>query len=1839
MSPRCSTFSGAVILLLFSLSTWSQALDENEFECPSSCICDGHSVECYRTLDANERNKLPRSTSLKYTESVDTLTISRQRRAVAVEPSDAPSTVNGAPGGALLFPCDFEQGFCQWYHSSDSDFTWTRNQGPTRSWNTGPDADHTTGAGWYIYTEASVPRRYGDRARLTSPTLAPVEPNTICKMEFFLYMMGGTIGTLNIYQAPVEGHDIVKRTWSGEHGAVWMKGEVSFDSREIFQIIVEGVRGHNYNGDIAIDDITFSSGCRRTKPSYVRLSNGTEYYSGLVQVWLAGDWHQVCSTGWTTQSSNVACKELGFVNATATNTLSYPLQSSHQGLYNVSCTGIESSVSACPAANLTDLSPCSSNKSASLVCSGVAEVCPAITHLRCRADAQGIKKCISRGQLCDFREDCWDGSDEVDCANYTRCSFENGFCSWEQAKNDHMNWTRHRGNTPSLNTGPSADHNKTDRYYLYIEVSGRQGKESARLVINPRFQGNHAGLCKVRFWFHMRGSSIGTLRVYAFDKFSRQTIWTRFRSGGSEWGRAEVPLFNTSNSFQVIFEAEHSGFNYQGDIAIDDVSFTPECRPASRENVTCLSNSFPCGSGECIPLDKQCDFTDDCFDASDELNCGAYTPGRCNFDENFCGWTNATDDNFDWERRTGRTQSVGTGPPYDHTHGFGFRGHYIYIEASTPRVPNDIARLLSPQFMWSGVKNCKVRFFYHMYTSWFTPGTLYVKLLNTVTGQTVDLWQRSGNQGKRWLKAEVDIITNWPVAQVMFEGRRGRTYQSDIALDDISFSPECYPSEAVHVLRNYDVRLVGSGSSNQGRVEIYRVGEWGTVCNDGWDQKEADVVCRQLGYSQARVASHSYGPGKGQIWLDNLVCYGNESKLYACPHNGWANHDCTHNQDAGVICSLHGERKAIRFAGNRNHSRHGRLEIFHNNVWGSICYDSWDLHDGDVACQQLGFSGIEKITKESTDRSSKAVLDSVSCHGNESALDRCAHGKWGDAVCTKGYAGVVCKDDGAVDGEIRLAGGSSPANGRVEIFYRGEWGTVCEDHWTTANARVTCLELGFTSVAKAHQSFGPGQGRVWMDRVSCSGNETALTKCRHRGWGVNSCSHSEDVGVICSDNAYVGCYIDRKPSAMAHISSSPVMTVVKCVRLCQERGYQYAGLQWSSECYCGDQYDKYGNTSNTECNTPCSGDFSKKCGGTWRLSVYATNPAILPSTAPGYAAVRQSCEQYRYSGIRSYYHIVKVTTNYFKGDHASGEIWSPNFPSNYPDLTFCVWVLNLHPQTKAHIEFEHFETELRHDVVTVKDGKQHFDSDLTPFRRGFSGTTASSLTASGNVMWIRFESDFSDNKKGFKLKYSAKGLPTTAPPTTSTPGLSTTFPPTLLPTVQYIRGECIGGSEHKSTFDYHDKYHASGNISSPGFPSDYPPNTECHWGIYVQEEFQIRVTVVTLNVVTGDRLDITDDYKTWHSKSQPDKNFEFISRHNYVRVTFVSDGKMEGKGFKLEYERIRPVGLPLHKTEEGLSKSMIGGIVLVIVLVPIVIAFVVVAIKKKKARRPQGVRHTFVNEAYDSVGDLNLRPAPTTQTRAAGEPVVHYAVAPPPYSQFAPAAIQIPPTALTPVRDDGAQPQAPPYAQLYAIPVAPPVYEAGSVRASGANTTVTGLGSVTNIRDAARDSGLPQSQPMVLSRHTVLPPIRGTVPPAGIAGSVAGGDEKKTPINDDEAGPLPQKVPVLVQTPPETHPSAPRSLSAGSLRVVSPPPSAFAFDQEPPFEFLCPITNQVMTHPVTAADGYTYERRAIHSWLRRNPTSPMTGNPITDETLKANHELKARIEDFAKHHSTKFSSV
>ena len=101
------------------------------------------------------------------------------------------------------------------------------------------------------------------------------------------------------------------------------------------------------------------------------------------------------------------------------------------------------------------------------------------------------------------------------------------------------------------------------------------------------------------------------------------------------------------------------------------------------------------------------------------------------------------------------------------------------------------------------------------------------------------------------------------------------------------------------------VRLVNGPTKYEGRVEVYHNGEWGTVCDDGWDLNDAQVVCRQLGFGPAMVVRSGayYGQGSGIIWLDYVECYSTELTIEDCSHRGWGNNNCSHHEDVGVQCS------------------------------------------------------------------------------------------------------------------------------------------------------------------------------------------------------------------------------------------------------------------------------------------------------------------------------------------------------------------------------------------------------------------------------------------------------------------------------------------------------------------------------------------------------------------------------------------------------------------------------------------------------------------------------------------------------------------------------------------------------------------------------------------------------------------------------------------------------------------------------------------------------------------------------------------------------------------------
>lgn len=84
----------------------------------------------------------------------------------------------------------------------------------------------------------------------------------------------------------------------------------------------------------------------------------------------------------------------------------------------------------------------------------------------------------------------------------------------------------------------------------------------------------------------------------------------------------------------------------------------------------------------------------------------------------------------------------------------------------------------------------------------------------------------------------------------------------------------------------------------------------------------------------------------------------------------------------------------------------------------------------------------------------------------------------------------------------------------MEVLYRGEWGTVCDDSFDSLDGKVICKMLGFRSFLSTSPSQ-PGTGRIWLDELRCTGTETDIFSCPQASIGVHNCEHIEDVSIAC----------------------------------------------------------------------------------------------------------------------------------------------------------------------------------------------------------------------------------------------------------------------------------------------------------------------------------------------------------------------------------------------------------------------------------------------------------------------------------------------------------------------------------------------------------------------------------------------------------------------------------------------------------------------------------------------------------------------------------------------------
>uniref|UniRef100_A0A8C8ALF9 SRCR domain-containing protein n=1 Tax=Otus sunia TaxID=257818 RepID=A0A8C8ALF9_9STRI len=308
-----------------------------------------------------------------------------------------------------------------------------------------------------------------------------------------------------------------------------------------------------------------------------------------------------------------------------------------------------------------------------------------------------------------------------------------------------------------------------------------------------------------------------------------------------------------------------------------------------------------------------------------------------------------------------------------------------------------------------------------------------------------------------------------------------------------------------------EVRLEDGGGRCAGRVEVKHQGQWGTVCDDFWDMKDAAVVCKQLSCGSALKAHDKayFGAGSGPIWIDVLHCHGNESALSDCMNSRWDQQNCNHGEDAGVTCSGKGSACSPHLGDN---SCSGCVEIHDRDQWKTVCDSDFGPKAADVVCRELQCGGALPITGAAHfGEGVSPIWDrELQCVGNESLLVSCPKGSPRDQPCTHVNAVEYTM--------FRLVNGSTPCDGRVEVQVLGTWGTLCASRWDLSDAHTLChyLGCGFAESIPRGGHFGRGTGPIWRQLFHCDGTEAHLGQCPVTTLGASLCSHENDASVICS---------------------------------------------------------------------------------------------------------------------------------------------------------------------------------------------------------------------------------------------------------------------------------------------------------------------------------------------------------------------------------------------------------------------------------------------------------------------------------------------------------------------------------------------------------------------------------------------------------------------------------------------------------------------------------------------------------------------------------------------------
>lgn len=370
-----------------------------------------------------------------------------------------------------------------------------------------------------------------------------------------------------------------------------------------------------------------------------------------------------------------------------------------------------------------------------------------------------------------------------------------------------------------------------------------------------------------------------------------------------------------------------------------------------------------------------------------------------------------------------------------------------------------------------------------------------------------------------------------------------------------------------------EVRLEGY-DSNSGRVELCRSGVWGAVCVDGdtaaWGEKNAQVVCRELGFSGAlnsiilsTITSNELPSAGTPFYIHTVQCNGSETSLSQCSAEGNDTilAQCQPARAAAIVCRRMAREGDVRLVGDTSDTA-GAVEYYDSlEGWVSVCPVGWGDEQASAVCRQLGYDSGTSMNYELPESTigRRRVLETA-CQAPSFTLEECSASIDFIADCSAAvgmYAGASCTASGEEDGTVRLFGEfpNSTSEGRVEVLYNGRWGTVCDDaYWDLKDAQVACRDLGintenFTIDISPRRTY---RGRsditpIWWGTVDCGSSETALVSCPRRdtevGYIAFCFGHASDVTLNCQRNCSLPTETCGSPQTIA-LSLSTILTAL-----------------------------------------------------------------------------------------------------------------------------------------------------------------------------------------------------------------------------------------------------------------------------------------------------------------------------------------------------------------------------------------------------------------------------------------------------------------------------------------------------------------------------------------------------------------------------------------------------------------------------------------------------------------------------------------------------------------------